>query len=63
MRELLEFWVNISDYKNKQKDELEYYKAFNKLKKQLKKEGNLIPNPELTIPEEDVKKLKAQGKI
>ena len=31
------------------------------LKKQLKKEGNLIPNPELTIPEEDVKKLKAQG--
>jgi len=32
-----------------------------KLKKQLKKEGNLIPNPELTIPEEDVKKLKAQG--
>jgi hypothetical protein len=36
MRELLEFWVNISDYKNKQKDELEYYKAFNKLKKQLK---------------------------
>ena len=36
MRELLEFWVNVSDYKNKQKDELEYYKAFNKLKKQLK---------------------------
>jgi hypothetical protein len=32
-----------------------------KLKKQLKKEGNLIPNPELTIPEDDVKKLKAQG--
>ena len=31
------------------------------LRKQLKKEGNLIPNPELTIPEEDVKKLKAQG--
>ena len=31
------------------------------LKKQLKKEGNLIPNPELTIPEEDVKKLQAQG--
>ena len=24
------------DYKNKQKDELEYYRAFNKLKKQLK---------------------------
>ena len=36
MRELLEFWVDISDYKNKQKDELEYYRAFNKLKKQLK---------------------------
>jgi len=31
------------------------------LKKKLKEEGNLIPNPENTIPEEDVKKLKAQG--
>ena len=31
------------------------------LKQKLKQEGNLIPNPENTIPEEDVKKLKAQG--
>tara|TARA_R100000687_G_C6317002_1_gene103151 strand:+ start:315 stop:470 length:156 start_codon:yes stop_codon:yes gene_type:complete len=40
MRELLEFWVDISDYgmsdKDKQKYEQEYYKAFNYLKKQLK---------------------------
>jgi len=36
VRELLEFWVDISDYKNKQKDEKEYYKAFNHLKKELK---------------------------
>ena len=37
IRELIEFWVNISDYKDKQKDEQEYYKAFNHLKKQLTK--------------------------
>jgi hypothetical protein len=40
IRELLEFWVDISDYgtsdKDKQKYEKEYYKAFNHLKKQLK---------------------------
>ena len=40
IRELLEFWVDISDYglsdRDKQKDEKEYYKAFNHLKKQLK---------------------------
>tara|TARA_R100001594_G_C3967860_1_gene247073 strand:- start:534 stop:683 length:150 start_codon:yes stop_codon:yes gene_type:complete len=37
VRELIEFWVDISDYKNKEKDEQEYYKAFNHLKKQLEK--------------------------
>ena len=37
IRELIEFWVDISDYKDKQKDEQEYYEAFNHLKKQLTK--------------------------
>jgi hypothetical protein len=40
IRELIEFWVGISDYKDKQKDEKEYYEAFNHLKKQLTKGNN-----------------------
>jgi len=35
IRELIEFWVDISDYKDKQKNEQEYYEALNYLKKQL----------------------------
>lgn len=51
--EPLEEEVRIKNLQEKEADKV--------LKRKLKEEGNLIPNPENTIPEEDVKKLKAQG--
>ena len=51
--EPLEEEVRIKNLQEKEADKV--------LKRKLKEEGNLIPNPENTIPEEDIKKLKAQG--